>query len=616
MLKPWIDFVVTKKNFAAVLQEIASERMKSFDTETTGVSPYLGDRLFSAIFGVEGHSYYFNFQDYNTDLLWQHHPDHVLPREWLPELSYAFQNGLTFAHNAKFDWHISELEGIEIKELWCTQTGARIEYNDHLQYSLDKCAERIGEKKDDAVEDYIKKHKLWQWKTIPGKKKRFKDKFYNLVPFPIIAPYGLTDANVTRALGVHQVTTLDSMDRSRPQNRPPINDIMKMEKDVTQVCQEIEKTGVLINLDYCVEAVEHETKNLNRLEDQFEELTGLQFKDSSKVLQLAFENCGHEITTFTEKGNPSFSDEALKEYDSPVAGIVKDWRLADKRANTYFRNYLYFSDDEGVIHANMNQGGTATGRFSYSDPNLQNIPKEEKGDYPTRRAFVPRDGYCFVAIDYKQMEFRLMLDYANEKELIERIANGHDPHTATSELVGIERRPAKILNFGLLYGMGIALLAKTLGITKKQARDFKAAYFSGLPKVREFLQRCSSNAEQRGFVYSWAGRIFNFSDPRFAYKAANAIIQGGCADIVKRAMIELSDFLADKKSRMLIQIHDEILFEVQHTELHIVPELKRIMESIYPYKRLPMECSVDHSWKSFGDLVEGEPRVEGHRLGA
>lgn len=597
--------VVSVNDIDQVIPSLALD-YKSLDTETTGLKPFQGDRLFSVIIGAEDSAWYFNFQTYTDD-----HapgPDYVLPRAYIKKLIPILNNGVIFMHNAKFDLHMLAQEGVRPEGLvYCTQTMARVEYNDHLKYNLASCAERIGEKKDDAVEEYITKHKLYKWRTIPGKKKRFKDKFYHLVPFNIMAPYGLQDAVVTYKLGMSQLGKFNEMDLSRPKNHAPIMNVVDMECKVTRVCEDIESTGLLLDVPYCLEAVDHYAAEEAKHRRAFELETGFELKDSPQHLGKVFDALGYEYEE-TEKGNPTFKDELLEKYDNPAANIIRDWRRVDKLLNTYFRSYLYFADSSAKIHPDLRQAGTATGRFSCKDPNLQNIPKEDDGEFPVRRSFICPDDYVLVAIDYDQMEFRLMLDYAGEHELIGRIKDGYDPHTATSELVGIERRPAKVLNFGLLYGMGISKLAQTLGVDEDTARGFKQQYFRELPAVKRFLRNTTKMAESRGFVYGWSGRVFHYSDPRFAYKAANSIIQGGCADIVKRAMCSVSDYLADKKSKMLMQIHDELWFQIHRSELDIIAPIKATMEGIYASKYLPMSCSVEHSTKSFGDLVEGMPQ--------
>jgi DNA polymerase-1 len=604
--------VVSVNNFEEVVRSLEPNKFLSFDTETTGLKPFHGDILFSCIFGASDTTWYFNFNDYQDDQ--QCPKEYTLPREFITKLQPLFYDRFLYMHNAKFDWHFVKKEGIDVAaDVWCTETMARVIDNDHLEYSLDACVARaLNKEKDDAVEAYVKAHKLWKWVQIPGKKTRFKEKFYNQVPFEIIVPYGHKDASLTFELGEWQRNRLTELSTNKLPKLPPISNIVNMEIGVTRVCQQIEETGILINKQYCKEAAKYEHTICRETEGEFERVTGVSFKDSNRVFAEVFGNLGVGFG-LTAKGNPTFTDDALGGINHPVADIIRRHRTAHKRLNTYFKSYTYWADDFGVIHPGMRQAGTTTGRFSFREPNLQNVPKERDDagkdlvQYPVRRAFVPRENYCFVAIDYNQMEFRLMLDYAGQEDLIEKIMGGYDPHTATAELVGIDRRPAKVLNFGLLYGMGIGKLADTLGISSDEARSFRNKYFSQLPKVKRFLRACSDRAEAKGVCYDWCGRKFNFPDPQWAYKAANAIIQGGCASVVKRAMVDIHPILAKTKSRTVLQVHDELLFEIHKDEMELVKVVQDTMEKAYPHKRIPLTCSVEHSWKSYGDLRKGVP---------
>jgi DNA polymerase-1 len=266
----------------------------------------------------------------------------------------------------------------------------------------------------------------------------------------------------------------------------------------------------------------------------------------------------------------------------------------------------------------MRQAGTDTGRFSYSDPNLQNVPKEESGTWRVRRAFRPTaPEWCLVMIDYAQMEYRLMLDYAGQMDVIRKILEeGLDVHQATSTSMDVDRTSAKTLNFMLLYGGGTAKLAAALGISIEKAGQLKHRYFKRLEKIRAFSRNIINKAEGRHFVFNWAGRVCHFPEvqtkkgpDRLAFRAPNHVIQGGCADVVKRAMVRCHEFLRAYSSRMLLQVHDEIVFEVHRSELDIVPELRKIMETAYPHRHLPLTCDVEHSWTSWGDKVKGYPEI-------
>lgn len=601
--------IVLRDDFKGVIAKLSESMKLSFDCETSGLHWFKGDRLFAAIFYDGIIPYYFNFWPYNGIV----NDECVLPRRWLPELNCITQdpNKLWFAHNARFDLHMLHQEGVFFGgEIHCTEMGARLEYNDHMSYSLDACVNLIGLAKDDAVEKYIQEHReCWDWDTVPGQKsKRAKKKYFYKVPLSLVQPYGEQDAVVCYELGQHQLKAYDDSRQRTPIHLNSLEVVAANERKLVKTCLKMESRGILINKEYCLEAIEFEKKRGEEIEKKFFDLSGIAFKNSSKVLAQAFTKAGEKFPT-TKAGNPSFSDAVLEGFSSPLAKVVQEYRDSEKRCNTYFRGFLHYADSYNVLHPNMRQAGTKTGRFSYTQPNLQNLSKEESGPFPVRRAFVPRPGFVFVEIDYDQIEFRLMLDNAEEISVIDRIKAGHDPHQATADEVKCSRLDAKIINFGVAYGMGKDKLAIKLGTTPDEAGAFRRKYFRALPNVRKFLDEVEWTAKRRGFVFNWFGRISHFPDGRFCYRAPNSIIQGGAADIAKIAMNRVQDFLEVEGllSQMLIQVHDSILFEVHESEFHIVPRLKEIMESTYPYKFMPLTCSVEHSFESMFDMKEGMP---------
>lgn len=602
--------IVTQKLLPEVIHHLSQAGQYGFDTETTGLNAYKGDRLFSAIIADSFGTYYFNFQSYDGM-----DPLFLLPRSAVKDLQIIFNNSDStwFIHNAKFDMSFLAMEGIEIfGKVHCTQSTARLEYNAHWgngPYSLASCVKRIGLEKSNAVDGYIDKHGLWEWEQIPGKKSRSKRRFYNLVPFEIIQPYGEQDAKIVRVLGVHQLKKLEEIDNVSEKNWPRINGLYDNETRLTKTCFKIERVGVQIDRGYCERAVEFETQRYQKASQKFEEICGIPFIDSNKALERAFNRVGIEAGQ-TLKGNPSFTEDVLSITNHPLATTVLEYREAYKRANTYFRNYLYFSDQQSAIHANIKQAGTETGRFSYGDPNLQNVPKrgEENQEFPVRRALIPREGYFFAMLDYDQMEYRLMVDYAGEKELIEKIKGGLDVHTACAEIMGIQdREQAKTTNFQNLYGGGDQKLSLALDISLGDAKSLRNKYWDALPKVESFIKSVISQAKNRGYIFNWFGRRCYFPKSEFAYAAPNHLIQGGCADIVKIAMNQIDEFLEGKKSRMLIQVHDEILLEIHESEKYLVADIRMIMEEAYPAKHLNLTCSVEHSHKSWFDKIEGLP---------
>jgi DNA polymerase-1 len=308
----------------------------------------------------------------------------------------------------------------------------------------------------------------------------------------------------------------------------------------------------------------------------------------------------------TDKGNPSFAAEVLEGMESPVASIINQIRHHEKRAGTYYSSFLHYADRSNVIHQDMRQAGTETGRFSYRDPNLQNVPKEDEEEdqatpFHVRESFIPRPGHFYYSIDYKQMEYRMMLDYAGEMKLIAAVMDGMDVHQATAELVGILRKHAKTLNFAILYGAGVDKIAKMLGMSKKEALELKMLYFEKLPRVHQFMRRVTKQGESRGFIFNWMGRRCHIAQRDWAYILPNHLIQGGCADVVKAAMNRIDDYLETFQTKMLLQVHDELLLETPFNESELALPIKMIMERIYePQNGMILEASVEHSLKSWG----------------
>ena len=252
-----------------------------------------------------------------------------------------------------------------------------------------------------------------------------------------------------------------------------------------------------------------------------------------------------------------------------------------------------------MIHCNFRQAGTATGRLSAEQPNLQNVPKrgEDKSKYPVRKAFIPREGKKFVMIDYDQMEYRLLLDIAGEHSVISKILNeGLCVHEATAEMMLVERDPAKTLNFMLLYGGGADKLAAALGITVPKAKSLKNKYFTTLRKVQALVSAIKQVSENRGWLVNWFGRRIICESRNLSYKMPNHYIQGGCGDAAKIAMNNIDDLIIKTPIDMILTVHDEMIFEVNdEIELSSFKQLATIMEGAYPHKTLPLTSGIDFS---------------------
>lgn len=616
--------IVKKSEFANCVKRFTKPGWYGADTETTGLKE--SDTLFSLILADEEGACYFNFND-RPDHLGQRAPDdYILPRQWLEEFGAVFENleSLFFLHNAKFDLRMLTKEGLSVLgTVHDTEVLERViknNYLGHKPYSLGSVAKRYGCDKSDAVDEYIKKHGLITKVRVPGKKKLFEEKHFDRVPFSVIAPYGETDGTIVRRIGIAQKRKLEEIDATTPPNRPTIAPLVINEYLLTKACHRVERTGIKINRKYTEDALAHTQAESLKRQQEFTAMTGIVFEDNAKAIAESFKAAGIELPR-TRTGKPCTNKATLDGLHNPVADKIREIRTLDKLASTYFSSFTYFADPvTDLIHANMRQGGTETMRFSYSDPNLQNIPKEDDEEdklkpFIVRKCFEPLNAdWCLVPIDFKQQEYRMMADYAGETQLIDAIMMGEDVHDATARLLGITRKQAKTLNFGLLYGMGGAKLAHALKIPLEEALYLRAQYFRKLPNIQRFVRNVMRNGEDRGYIFNWFGFRSHIARREFAYVLPNHIIQGGCAQVVRIAMVRLDDYIRKHqlRSRILVQVHDELLFQVHKSELHHVVEFQDIMENVYvPRNNMKLDCSVEHSWISWGkwDQTKGVPNV-------
>lgn len=602
--------LVSASNFDEVINILSRERTLAIDTETTGLRPYHGDRLFSVIIANATDTFYFNFHEAHPEYLTKLHLA-LLHTELFSDMEKTW-----IVQNAKFDMAILSRDGCEILgTIYDTKAIARVLKNDRLSLDLDSLAADIGCRKSDAVKEYILENGFWEWFKVPGKNRKTKIMYFNKVPFEIIQPYAELDARLTYDIHTHQQAELERIQKDDWLDTwPPISDVVKNEVALTKALFDMEKHGVLIDRDFCERAIDHEASRMGMACYYFKEATGLDFKNSGKLFAKVFEGEKFYYGKMTEKKkqiNPKFDYDVLCTFKSPVAKHVLEWRDAKSKLD-FYHGFVYQADKDGVIHCNFNQDGTVTGRLSSSEPNLQNLTKPEEGEevheFSIRRAIIPRPGKCFVMFDYEQMEYRLLLDYIGAKDLIEKVQAGFDVHEATAQIVGIKRSQAKTVNFGLIYGQGSQLLAKNLGVSVEAADSIKATVLNAIPELADFIERVQAKATKRGMVFNWFGRRCLFPDARFAYRAVNHMIQGGCADVAKIAMVRVHNFLKWRQTKMVLTVHDEIVLEVLPQDYGILPEIKIIMENVYvPKNGIKLTCGVDHSFKSLADKVEGFP---------
>lgn len=526
----------------------------SIDTETTGLEET--DRPFCATISGEG------FDIYTES----------------PELAQQYVNAADriFLLNSKFDARMLSHWGINIfaKPTYDCAFMSRILRNDHMLYSLAAQAKRQGLEKSTAVDKAIKEGKHYEVrKDFFGAE--YKVPRYDRVDREVLKKYALLDSSITYKLGTSYMKQADSNDMK----------LFDMESALTPVCYTMERRGLQLNKEYTLQGYYYETGRLNGYLSMWKTHTGKDFINSAKSVQA---HLSVQLPS-TMEGNPSLTDDVIEhlltfasDNDTLLLGIVRDIRTYQKRINTYYESYLNKADSSGVIHPTMWQAGTRTGRFSYSDPNLQNIPSEETSTskYVIRGCFMPRPGNVFVSIDYMAQEYRIMADYAGEKDIIKAVMEGKDFHQVTADMFGVTRKQAKTVNFLTLYGGGPRKLADTLGIPLDEATRLRTKYFMALPKVEQFINDVIATGRGRGFVYNWLGRKL-YAAKEHCYALPNHLIQSSGADTMKKAMLNIASFIHGKEIEMILSVHDELIFEMPEDLLPLVKQIQEIMETVY-----------------------------------
>ncbi len=642
--------VVGRDNFDKIVESLNDCSRLALDTETFGLRPYHGHRLFSIAIARSGSDvFYFNYQYYEgispLQVLSPHHIQ-VLQREL-----FSKPNLLWFIQNAKYDMAILANEDCFLKgDIHCTKAIGRVEYNEHYEYDLENSLKRIGLAKDDAAEKWIRDNNALTTYYVPGRVQKKEDLHYFKVPFEIISKYAMLDAGGTFVLGETQI---DSIQKKGEEIRKTASwgylpeNVMKNERQLTKTVFNMERAGLMVDLAYCKKAADYENAREKAAIEEYEKVTGKTYKDSNKEFQEIFAGDrprwkDGKPSKKTGKVNPSFESEVLRNFENPAAKHVLAQRDAKSRSN-FYTGFSYHADSNAYVHPNLNPDGAAHGRFSSSDPNFQNLTGDNvqfckacgheheeilkeceecgstdlhKKQWLVRQAIIPPPGYFIAAPDYDSMEYRFALNYACDFDktglttLAKRVLEGEDVHTASAilatekALIPVKRSQAKRSNFLMLYGGGPARLAEQLGIKVGEAAAIRRAISKGAPELERLIEGVSSSARRNGYIRNWYGRVCYFPEPRFAYKATNYLISGGCADVVKVAMNRLAEFLIPYQSRLVLQVHDELIFYIKYGEEHLLPEIKKIMEGVYTAPFIPLLCSMYVSHTNLAEMEE------------
>ncbi len=575
------EIILTQTQLDDWLEKLNSAEITAFDTETTSLD-YMQAKLVGFSFAVEAHkAAYLPFaHDYEgapeqlaiADVLAQFKP-------WLEDKSKA-----KVGQNLKYDRSVLKNYDIEL---------AGIAYDSMLEsYVLNSTASRHD--MDSLALKYLGQ-KTISFSDIAGTGK--KQKTFNEIPLEEAGPYAAEDADIT--LQLHQRLWPEiAKDEMLTQV------LQDIEMPLLPVLSEIERTGVKLDTEALNQQTAELAEEIQQLEHQAHQVAGENFNlGSPKQLQeILFEKLGLPVLKKTPKKQPSTAEDVLQQLavDYELPSIILQYRSLSKLKSTYTDKLPDMLDpDTGRVHTSYHQAVTATGRLSSSDPNLQNIPIRTEQGRRVRTAFIPEADCKMVAIDYSQIELRIMAHLSGDSGLITAFEEGRDIHSATAaEIFNValddvnadHRRQAKAINFGLIYGMSAFGLARQLGIDRGDAQTYMNAYFDRYPGVKAYMDNTRESAKDRGYVETLFGRRLYLPEitSRNAMRrqhaertAINAPMQGTAADIIKLAMIDVWSWMNSDAAdaRMIMQVHDELVFEIPDRQVNAYSQqLKSIME--------------------------------------
>lgn len=593
--------VLDKDRFNEWVDKLAKAELIAFDTETTSLN-YMDAEIVGVSFCIEeGEAAYVPVAHDYPDAPAQ------LSREFVLD---ALKPILESDQVIKVGQHIKYDKNV-LANYDITLNG--IGFDTMLEsYVLNSTAQRHD--MDSLALAYLG-HKTIHFEEIAGK--GAKQLTFNQINLDEAGPYAAEDADIT--LRLHNAIW------SKLKDIPELKNLLiDVEVPLACVLSRMEQEGVLIDSQRLRQQSQDLATRIAELENEVHEEAGEPFNlGSTKQLQhVLFEKMSLPVIKKTPKGAPSTSEDVLQELalEYPLPKKIMEYRGLTKLKNTYTDKLpKMINHRTGRVHTSYHQAVTATGRLSSTDPNLQNIPIRNEEGRRVRQAFVPREGNKFVAADYSQIELRIMAHLSGDKGLLDAFANGKDIHKATAaEVFGVpledvtteQRRSAKAINFGLIYGMSAFGLSKQLNIPRNEAQKYMDLYFERYPGVLEYMDSTRETAKEKGYVETVFGRRLYLPDIKAsngarrkgAERAAiNAPMQGTAADIIKMAMIKVDDWIRKNASddvTMMMQVHDELVFEIKEDKVDAyVSTITSLMESAATLNvPLVVEAGVGENW--------------------
>lgn len=564
-----VETILDEATFNQWLAKLTEAELFAFDTETTHLN-YTKALVVGVSFAVEaGHAAYVPLAHSYPGAPQQ------LSRQWvLDQLKPLLESesARKVGQNLKYDANVLANHGISL---------AGICHDTMLQsYVLNSTASRHN--MDALAEKYLGQETI-HYEDVAGK--GAKQICFDQVSIELAAPYAAEDADITLRLHQHIFPQLKQID-----SLATVYETIEM--PLVPVLARMEQTGVLVDEQMLSQQSGELTASIKALETQAHEAAGQPFNLGSpkQIQEILYDKLGLPVLKKTPKGQPSTAESVLQDLavDFPLPRLILEHRSLSKLRSTYTDKLpKQINPVTGRVHTSYHQAVAATGRLSSSDPNLQNIPVRSEEGRRIRQAFIAEEGFTVMAADYSQIELRIMAHLSQDTGLLQAFKEGLDVHKATAaEVFGVpvdqvethQRRSAKAINFGLIYGMSAFGLAKQLDIDRGAAQGYINLYFERYPGVKQYMDETRELAREQGYIETLFGRRLYLPDilakngqrRQYAERTAiNAPMQGTAADIIKLAMLSVDNWLqVDKPAvRMVMQVHDELVFEVENSYL-------------------------------------------------
>jgi DNA polymerase I len=563
------ECIVDEAGLDQWLQKISGAELTAVDTETTSLDALVAELVGISLSVKPGEACYIPVAHRNGEEQLKRELVLAKLKPWLESASH-----LKVGQNLKYDAHIFANYGITLGGMAFDTMLESYVLESHLAHNMDSLAERhLG-------------MKTIRYGEVCGKGAHQIG--FDQVDLQNATAYAAEDADITLRLHLALWPEI--------QKNPGLQYIYeKIEMPAMRVLGIMERNGIRIDSALLAQQGQQVGKRLLELEGEIHRLAGQPFNIQSpkQIAEILFGQLELPVIKKTPSGAPSTDEEVLQKLaeDYPLPARILDYRSLAKLMSTYIEKLPRMADPKtGRVHTNFSQATAVTGRLASSDPNLQNIPVRTEEGRRIREAFIPADGCKLLSADYSQIELRIMAHIAEDENLLTAFREGKDVHQATAaEIFGIaldevsseQRRYAKVINFGLIYGMSAFGLAGNLGIERAAAQNYIAKYFDRYPGVAQYMERTRLEARERGYVETvfgrrlWLPEIKGSNGPRRqgAERAAiNAPMQGTAADLIKLAMIAVENWLEKEglKTKLILQVHDELVLDVPIDEVELV----------------------------------------------